>query len=135
MSSKSTSTSVARSIHPFSEDQSLESTGVPSNYSEDSQVYRPKTFMNDTLNGTQAQGTPQSKHLSQMNELHTIEFNDETFTIPRKYKLERIMGQGSYGLVCSAVNTLTNEKVAIKKNKSIFPSNTFEQNVRKNTSN
>lgn len=83
-------------------------------------IYRPKNFSlpnTSTTNGT-------NKHTQYMNELHTIEFNEEVFVIPRKYRLERIMGQGSYGLVCSAVNTLTNERVAIKKNKNIFPTGT-----------
>lgn len=38
-----------------------------------------------------------------------------TFHIPVKYKLTKILGRGSYGMVCSGIDTATGEKVAIKK--------------------
>ncbi len=37
------------------------------------------------------------------------------FHIPAKYQLTKILGRGSYGMVCSGVNTETGTKVAIKK--------------------
>jgi serine/threonine protein kinase len=95
-------------------------------------IYRPKNF---SLPNTSTHNGTNNKHTQYMNELHTIEFNEEVFVIPRKYRLERIMGQGSYGLVCSAVNTLTNERVAIKKNKNIFPTGTPDSQVRNFNSN
>jgi len=33
-----------------------------------------------------------------------------------RYKIEEVIGKGSYGVVCSALDTHTGEKVAIKKN-------------------
>lgn len=38
-----------------------------------------------------------------------------TFECPRRYNLIRPIGQGAYGIVCSATDTFTNEMVAIKK--------------------
>ncbi|XP_008784413.2 mitogen-activated protein kinase 10-like isoform X2 [Phoenix dactylifera] len=37
-----------------------------------------------------------------------------------RYKLQEVIGKGSYGLVCSAIDTRTGEKVAIKKIHDIF---------------
>lgn len=37
-----------------------------------------------------------------------------------RFKVREVIGKGSYGVVCSAVDTLTNEKVAIKKIHDIF---------------
>nr|CAN81544.1 hypothetical protein VITISV_015489 [Vitis vinifera] len=37
-----------------------------------------------------------------------------------RYKIQEVVGKGSYGVVCSAVDTLTGEKVAIKKIHDIF---------------
>ncbi|CAM9724923.1 unnamed protein product, partial [Heterosigma akashiwo] len=38
-----------------------------------------------------------------------------TFEIDKKYVILRPIGNGAYGVVISALNTITNEKVAIKK--------------------
>jgi serine/threonine protein kinase len=38
-----------------------------------------------------------------------------TFTIDRKYINLKLIGKGSYGVVCSAVDGSKNKKVAIKK--------------------
>jgi len=38
-----------------------------------------------------------------------------TFTIPEKYKDLKLIGKGSYGVVCSAADTTLNKNVAIKK--------------------
>ncbi|KAL2483509.1 Mitogen-activated protein kinase 19 [Forsythia ovata] len=40
-----------------------------------------------------------------------------------RYKILEIIGKGSYGVVCSAIDTQTGEKVAIKKIKDIFEHN------------
>jgi hypothetical protein len=113
----SSSTDVAR---PISHTEDTDTMAADDN----GVVFRPKSFsLHNTNNGNT------NRHSQFMNELHILEFNEEVFVIPRKYKLERIMGQGSYGLVCSAVNTLTNERVAIKKNKNIFPTGTPETQV------
>lgn len=37
-----------------------------------------------------------------------------------RYVLKEVIGKGSYGVVCSAVDTKTNEKVAIKKINNVF---------------
>ena len=37
-----------------------------------------------------------------------------------RYRILEVIGKGSYGVVCSAVDTLTGEKVAIKKINDIF---------------
>jgi mitogen-activated protein kinase 1/3 len=37
-----------------------------------------------------------------------------------RYKIEEVIGKGSYGVVCSALDTHTGEKVAIKKINDIF---------------
>ncbi|XXG90490.1 hypothetical protein AAC387_Pa12g2245 [Persea americana] len=37
-----------------------------------------------------------------------------------RYKIQEIVGKGSYGVVCSAIDTTTGEKVAIKKIRDIF---------------
>ena len=51
---------------------------------------------------------------------HTVYFESfyaggKMFILPKKYKLSKVMGKGSYGIVCKALNTETNEQVAIKK--------------------
>eukprot|EP00689_Sawyeria_marylandensis_P000748 EC819986.1.p1 GENE.EC819986.1~~EC819986.1.p1 ORF type:complete len:54 (+),score=21.99 EC819986.1:31-192(+) len=45
-------------------------------------------------------------------ELHTQVVNKIKFEIPKHYKITNVIGQGAYGIVCAATNTLTNEKVA-----------------------
>lgn len=47
----------------------------------------------------------------------------ETFDIPEYYKVEKIIGRGSYGVVASALDMRTNEKVAIKKISNLFQKN------------
>ncbi|XP_075481731.1 LOW QUALITY PROTEIN: mitogen-activated protein kinase 20-like [Primulina tabacum] len=37
-----------------------------------------------------------------------------------RYKIQEVVGRGSYGVVCSAIDTHTGEKVAIKKIRDIF---------------
>ncbi|CAN6452884.1 unnamed protein product [Victoria cruziana] len=37
-----------------------------------------------------------------------------------RYKIQEVIGKGSYGVVCSAIDTYTGEKVAIKKIHNIF---------------
>ncbi|KAL0481781.1 mitogen-activated protein kinase [Acrasis kona] len=55
------------------------------------------------------------------NDMHTLVLEGEIFRLPKKYTIERVMGKGSYGVVCAGKNIETNEPVAIKKNKGIFP--------------
>lgn len=46
---------------------------------------------------------------------HTFNVVGTTFDCPPRYRLIRTIGQGAYGIVCSAHDDLTGEKVAIKK--------------------
>ena len=45
---------------------------------------------------------------------------DLKFHIPCKYTLNKLLGRGSYGVVCSGENTISGEKVAIKKVIKLF---------------
>lgn len=38
----------------------------------------------------------------------------------RRYRLKEVIGKGSYGVVCSALDMDTGEKVAIKKINNVF---------------
>jgi hypothetical protein len=38
-----------------------------------------------------------------------------TFYVTKRYEYVKVIGQGAYGIVCSAIDHLTNQKVAIKK--------------------
>ncbi|EGC38039.1 extracellular signal-regulated protein kinase [Dictyostelium purpureum] len=42
------------------------------------------------------------------------------FTVPRRYSIVKCIGHGAYGVVCSARDNLTGEKVAIKKISKAF---------------
>ncbi|KAL0488993.1 mitogen-activated protein kinase [Acrasis kona] len=55
-----------------------------------------------------------------MDEYRTVYLKDEAFYIPRRYVIDRFIGQGSYGVVVAAKDIITGELVAIKKNKGIF---------------
>lgn len=59
--------------------------------------------------------TPSSREM-----FHSVEVMDLVFHIPSKYKLTKLLGRGSYGVVCSGINTETGEKVAIKKVLKLF---------------
>jgi serine/threonine protein kinase len=37
-----------------------------------------------------------------------------------RYAIKEVIGKGSYGVVCSAIDNYTREKVAIKKIKNVF---------------
>lgn len=48
------------------------------------------------------------------------QINGTRFEVPLHYTVLKVLGFGAYGLVCSALNTKTNEKVAIKKCRDVF---------------
>ena len=48
------------------------------------------------------------------------EVANNVFEVPDRYQLQYAIGQGAYGIVCSAHDTVINEKVAIKKVFNIF---------------
>lgn len=50
-----------------------------------------------------------------MQKFYKIEINKTEWEVPERYQLLQAIGSGAYGLVCSAVDTVTNTKVAIKK--------------------
>ncbi|CAG9804177.1 unnamed protein product [Chironomus riparius] len=50
-----------------------------------------------------------------MQKYYTVEINKTEWEVPERYQLLQAIGSGAYGLVCSAVDTVNNIKVAIKK--------------------
>ncbi|XP_064109544.1 mitogen-activated protein kinase 14A-like [Macrobrachium nipponense] len=46
---------------------------------------------------------------------HTIELNKTEWEVPQRYTMLSPVGSGAYGQVCSAMDSKTNTKVAIKK--------------------
>lgn len=43
-----------------------------------------------------------------------------SFDVPQRYRVQTIIGRGAYGVVCSAIDTETQEEVAIKKITHLF---------------
>jgi serine/threonine protein kinase len=66
-------------------------------------------------------------------QLYRTEMECEEFVIPSRYQLERVIGRGSYGLVCSVRDRVTNKLVALKKNIDIFPRVVSNRTVIKKT--
>jgi serine/threonine protein kinase len=52
--------------------------------------------------------------------LHTVVFENEKFCIPTQYQILETLGRGASGIVVSALDNTTGERVAIKKNKKVF---------------
>ncbi|XP_037826101.1 stress-activated protein kinase JNK-like [Lucilia sericata] len=48
-------------------------------------------------------------------EFHTVQVGDANFTVPVRYQDLQAIGTGAQGIVCSAVDTLKKQSVAIKK--------------------
>lgn len=48
------------------------------------------------------------------------QINGTRFEVPAHFMVLKVLGFGAYGLVCSALNTKTNEKIAIKKCRDVF---------------
>jgi serine/threonine protein kinase len=53
----------------------------------------------------------------------------EDWAVGEKYKVNEIIGKGSYATVCEGVNTVTGERVAIKKFINIFRSEMYALRV------
>ena len=51
---------------------------------------------------------------------HTFVASGTSFTVPKKYEYIKVLGQGAYGVVCSANDRVSNKKVAIKKVPNAF---------------
>lgn len=45
---------------------------------------------------------------------HSYAAYNQKFIVPSKYKLLKVLGKGSYGVVCKAINKENNEELAIK---------------------
>ncbi|AAZ11740.1 mitogen-activated protein kinase, putative [Trypanosoma brucei brucei TREU927] len=51
----------------------------------------------------------------------TYTFNTQwKVEVPRRYEVNNVVGRGAYGIVCSAIDTETGDKVAIKKIGNVF---------------
>ncbi|CAH1980500.1 unnamed protein product [Acanthoscelides obtectus] len=50
-----------------------------------------------------------------MSSFHKVEINKTVWEVPERYQQLSTVGCGAYGQVCSALDTVTNKKVAIKK--------------------
>ncbi|XP_060516226.1 mitogen-activated protein kinase p38b-like [Cylas formicarius] len=50
-----------------------------------------------------------------MSQFHKVEVNKTVWEVPIRYRMLSAVGSGAYGQVCSAVDTQTKKKVAIKK--------------------
>ncbi|KAL9646919.1 hypothetical protein ABK040_013778 [Willaertia magna] len=89
-----------------------------------------KISSNSFLKLSSLLGNTSLEQVPEYDQLEAKEMEGEIFEIQKKYQLEAIRGQGSYGVVCSAVNTRTGQKIAVKKNKNVFPriSKNGEQN-------
>lgn len=48
------------------------------------------------------------------------DFERANFGVDAKYRVDKVLGKGSYGTVCSAIDIKTNNKIAIKKVSNIF---------------
>lgn len=57
-----------------------------------------------------------------MNQKQYVLYRDCKFSVESRYKIEKVLGKGSYGTVCSAIDSNSEEKlrVAIKKVSRIF---------------
>lgn len=53
--------------------------------------------------------------LFKMERFHKIEVNKTVWEVPDRYQMLAAVGSGAYGQVCSALDSTTNTKVAIKK--------------------
>ena len=50
----------------------------------------------------------------------TFKVFGQEFVVDERYTVTKELGQGAYGIVCSALNNLTQESVAIKKLTNVF---------------
>ncbi|KAH7352981.1 hypothetical protein KP509_19G073300 [Ceratopteris richardii] len=99
--SLSKSKSTRSSIQPSSFKFSLESRNTLSSDEQTDVTHVQKSTMQETKRE------------------HDVEFFTD-YGDATRYKLHELIGKGSYGVVCSAIDTHTGEKVAIKKMTNIF---------------
>mmetsp|Transcript_40837 Transcript_40837/g.47497 ORF Transcript_40837/g.47497 Transcript_40837/m.47497 type:complete len:366 (-) Transcript_40837:175-1272(-) len=60
-------------------------------------------------------GTPQT-----VGDFKVYNVSGAPFEVPKKYTLLKVLGMGAYGIACSALDTTTDQKVAIKKCRDVF---------------
>jgi len=116
--------------HSISMSSSTQSTTIPS-YSASTTI--PSTCL--SLSGSFGSGhffnpsprsdisscaSPKIRNRSDVQRRTTYRINGEEFKIWDYYTPTKVIGVGAYGVVIEALDTRTNTKVAIKKNKSIF---------------
>jgi serine/threonine protein kinase len=90
----------------------------------------------DTANNYQQPNN--NLNLSDLEEIRSVQIENEIFEIPRRYRLIELRGQGSYGIVCSARDTKSanaKQLVAIKKNRNVFPRTIAPQLPSSNSNN
>jgi serine/threonine protein kinase len=83
----------------------------------------PRKPMNNNFFGSK-DDTKQADKIRECDDLHATFIKSEMFLIPRRYTVNKVIGRGSYGLVCSGRDNKQKEPVAIKKNRAIFPADT-----------
>jgi mitogen-activated protein kinase 1/3 len=77
-----------------------------------------KSYKDSNLNEKQfkIRKKPKSKQVEKQKTSKTSWVSGETkFVVDKKYEYIKCIGRGAYGVVCSALNKETGEKVAIKK--------------------
>jgi len=96
------------------------SPGIDDEKSMESEVPRPQSanaVHDASLSNGNASG--QSKKRKSKKKI-TYKLNGEKFVIYDYYKPQKILGKGAYAVVIEALDTRTNQSVAIKKNKGVF---------------
>jgi serine/threonine protein kinase len=74
-----------------------------------------------TVTGCTSSNRGREEPPSNLDEYYTTHLKGESFRLPKRYTVDRIIGKGSYGVVVAGRDLTTGEGIAIKKNKSIFP--------------
>jgi mitogen-activated protein kinase 1/3 len=61
--------------------------------------------------------------------LREVVIKQERFILPQQYNPTNVIGKGAYGTVATATDSLTNEQVAVKKNKNVFGNGPFSTHI------
>ncbi|KAL9245891.1 hypothetical protein vseg_019490 [Gypsophila vaccaria] len=69
----------------------------------------------NTMNYHYYNNNNNNNNVNSHNKFHSFTMSGTLFEVDTKYQPITGVGSGSYGVVCSSINTTTNEKVAIKK--------------------
>lgn len=79
---------------------------------------RPASRLDRTESRGERSGKADPRELN--NTKHSFTAAGTTFVVPKRYEYIKVIGQGAYGVVCSAFDRLKNRKVAIKKVPNAF---------------